>query len=422
MRYETRTQNRGRATCCLMDFRYQVRGSWLGGALLAGLAASSSAARLAASSDKAPLDRTVRIGVFGLFRPQELRVRAVPGEVLLIEAGSETLTLEGSEQADVRTAGQAVECLTSRGTIQAPVVHVAARSRDPESGDFVLAVPGKLERRFRGTLEISVGKSWLDTEAAGRDTLVPVVTMRLQTAVASVVEAESPPNAGPEALKAQAVAARSYFVAGYLAGRPRHSGFDFCDTTHCQFLRSPSGRLSPASLATFATRGMILTYHDTPVAALYSASCGGRTRTLAEAGMVTTDSSYPYFAVDCPYCARHARTWTARFEDLNAGAETVRAKALRANALSVMTGALLVQGVSSETARLRAARRVGWSVLPGNDYEVESEGGALVVRGRGAGHGLGLCQEGARGMAEAGADFRAILSYFFPNTRIGSIP
>src|SRR6266571_2973368 len=59
--------------------------------------------------------------------------------------------------------------------------------------------------------------------------------MDRETATASVVAAENTPDTPLEALKAQAVAARSYFVAG----RGRHHDFDFCDTTHCQFLREP---------------------------------------------------------------------------------------------------------------------------------------------------------------------------------------
>src|SRR5260221_13879275 len=95
--------------------------------------------------------------------------------------------------------------------------------------------------------------------------------MDVETAVASIVVAESPPHAPMEALKAQAVAARSFLAAG----KGRHSGFDFCDTTHCQFLRQPPAADSPAAQATSATRGLVLAYKGRGFAAMYSASCGG---------------------------------------------------------------------------------------------------------------------------------------------------
>ena len=72
-----------------------------------------------------------------------------------------------------------------------------------------------------------------------------MVTMDLETAVASVVAAESPPGAGLESLKAQAVVARSFLVAAH----GRHARSDFCDTTHCQFLREPPAEGSLAERA-----------------------------------------------------------------------------------------------------------------------------------------------------------------------------
>jgi peptidoglycan hydrolase-like amidase len=120
--------------------------------------------------------------------------------------------------------------------------------------------------------------------------------MDREVAVASVVAAEMPPTAPFEALKAQAVVARSYYAAGH----DRHSGFAFCDTTHCQFLRAWPDAASPAFRATRDTRGLVLEYLGQPLAALYSASCGGRTRALDET------SAYPYYSVACDFCRRHA--------------------------------------------------------------------------------------------------------------------
>jgi stage II sporulation protein D (peptidoglycan lytic transglycosylase) len=370
----------------------------------AGQEADAAGTAVVRSATTAPRT-TVRIGVFGLFRPRELVVRPAAGRVLVVWAGTEPLKLEGAEQARLRIVegaeGASLECATSHRTVRAPVVHVSGFPQDPGGSGFVLSVPGKIERRFRGTLVVSAGKPQLEAPDAGGNVLVAIVTMDFETAVASVVAAESPPGAPLEALKAQAVATRSYYVAA----RGRHRGFDFCDTTHCQFLRSPPASNDPAWVAAAATRGLILTYRGAPLTALYSASCGGRTRTLAEVGMRPDGErgGYPYFAVDCPYCSLHARTWICRIRQDGLG-----------------DGDLLRAGVSSEAARLRFARKAGWSALPGNDYDIRSEGGALVAHGRGAGHGVGMCQEGARGMAEAGADFREILMHYYPNTRLAT--
>jgi peptidoglycan hydrolase-like amidase len=144
---------------------------------------------------------------------------------------------------------------------------------------FLLRVPGRIERRFEGRLQLVLD--------AGE--VIPVVTMDIETAVASIVAAESPPGAALDSLKAQAVVARSYLVA---AG-PRHPHSDFCDTTHCQFLREPPGAASSAALATRATAGIVLVHEGRVIEALYSADCGGETREF-------TAGPYPYFAVSCP--------------------------------------------------------------------------------------------------------------------------
>ena len=64
-------------------------------------------------------------------------------------------------------------------------------------------------------------------------------------------------------------------------------------------------------------------------------------------------------------------------------------------------------------------RVLGWNMLPGYNYKVRREGDRIVVRGRGEGHGIGLCQRGANVMATMGADHRTILNYYYPNTVIG---
>ncbi|TAL07799.1 MAG: hypothetical protein EPO02_14015 [Nitrospirae bacterium] len=274
--------------------------------------------------------------------------------------------------------GSRVECRVGDRIVRASSVRISPR--DDQSPDLLLSVPGRIERRYRGSLEVRASKR----------ELTPVVLMDLEVAVASAVAAESPPDATLEALKAQAVVTRSY----YLATRGRHAGFDFCDTTHCQFLRQPPGPAHPASLAAAATEGLVLAWRDAPLAALFSANCGGRTRTLAELGIPS--DGYPYFSVECPSCRTASPSWEAQLDLKDAQP-------------------LLVEK-NVEQARLEVGRKLGWSVIPGSNFEARREGGRVVIHGRGAGHGVGLCQAGAAAMAAEGATFREILARYFPNT------
>jgi len=214
----------------------------------------------------------VAIGVFSLFHPSELLVSPASTPLLVTAAGRQFI-LEGRQSH-----------LISLGRISSPI---RVSARDGADADFRLSIPGKIERQFHGRLTVEPGDH----------KLIAVVTMDREIAVASVVAAEMPASTPIEALKAQAVVARSY----YAAAGARHDGFEFCDTTHCQFLREPPKPESPAFRAAEETRGLVLAFNGKPFAALYSASCGGQTRSLGD-----SLSGYPYYSVPCDYCRRHA--------------------------------------------------------------------------------------------------------------------
>ena len=335
------------------------------------------------SKQTAPMGETadVRIGVLGLFHPKQLTVSALRGHGLVVSAGDERIVLErssGAGSANVQLAGS--EILLQSGTRIVHTSSLAVAGRTNEIADFALAVPGKIARRYRGTLEIH--------SSGGQ--LVAVVTMDRETAVASIVAAESATETPLDALKAQAVATRSYLAAG----RGRHRDFDFCDTTHCQFLREPPAPETLVAQAVESTRDLVLAFESEPFAAMYTRSCGGRTRTPAEVGLPS--ATYPYYSVECKYCRTRPVRWSSRIS-------TEDALTLRS---------------SNEPARLRAARRLGWSVIPSNDFILKKENGQVLIEGTGQGHGIGLCQSGAKAMAAEGADFHQILSYYYPNTTV----
>jgi stage II sporulation protein D len=323
--------------------------------------------------------QAVRIGVLGLFHPRELTLSPSSGTALVVHAGAESLVLErssGMNVAHTRIAGDGVALDVGTRVLRAREITVTSRENGP--AEFTLAVPGKITRRYRGKLEL---------KPASRD-LTAVVTMDLETAVASVVAAESAADAPTEGLKALSVAARSYLVAG----RGRHHNFDFCDTTHCQFLREAPADNSAVGQAVLATRSLVIAYQSQPMAAMYSRSCSGRTRTPAQLGLPL--ASYPYYSVDCKYCRQHPSHWQSRISAEDAA--TLRR--------------------SNESSRLKLDRRLGWSAVPSNDFTLRKDGNQILLRGVGQGHGIGLCQAGAKGMAEEGASFREILAHYYPNT------
>jgi stage II sporulation protein D len=321
----------------------------------------------------------IRIGVLGLFHPRQLTLQASRKEAVILQAAGHTFVLEPGSRTTISFHISNDALILEFGDVVLRTTEVHAAARNGGAVSMLLTVPGKITRAYRGTLVLR----------ALRGEIVPIITMDLEIAVASAVEAESISDTPLEALKAQAVVARSYF----LAGGGRHSEFDFCDLTHCQFLREPPAQDSPAAVAARDTHGIVLTFEEKPFAPMFSRSCGGHTRTPAGVGL--PGGAYPYFSVLCNICYKSPYRWTRR--------------------LSLQDAALLGKG---ESGRLAVDRRLGWNTVPSNDFTSRQEGDQVVLEGVGQGHGIGLCQRGARALAANGRTFRQILNHYFPNTAL----
>jgi peptidoglycan hydrolase-like amidase len=342
--------------------------------------------RAAVPADKVACadDCTVSIGVLGLFHPRQLLVTAPADAALMVRAGSQSLVLErstGISQASIVVSGNDVTAQAGGQVLTAHQITIS--SRQGGSVVFELAVPGRIRRRYRGELAIGARASELGA----------VITMDRESAVASIVAAESSGDSPMETLKAQAVVTRSYL----LKGGGRHRDFDFCDTTHCQFLREMPNPASKAARAAAETRGLVLTYESHPFAAMYTRSCSGRTHTPPEVRL--PPGPYPYYAVDCSHCQSHPVRWSSRIAMRDAAALEP----------------------SDESARLLVVRRLGWGMVPSNDFVLTREDRNVSLKGVGQGHGIGLCQAGAKAMGEAGADFRQILRHYYPNTAVEKV-
>lgn len=322
----------------------------------------------------------LQISVLSRYRAKQMELKPSPMQALVVHVSRETFVLE----PDSSHATARIRIAAGRLSMEIDGQHVIAKSIRATgrtgAADFVLTVPGRVSRHYFGTLAI----------VADQSVLSAIVTMDLETAVASVVQAETEPQTRIEALKAQAVVTRSYFVAA----KGRHQGFDFCDLAHCQVLRGRPASGSPAARAAAATRGLILIYENKPFAAMFTRSCAGRTRTPAEDGL--SYSGYPYFPVICDSCRKNPFRWTRN--------------------ISAEDAALLAKG---ENGRLALCRRMGWNAIPSDDFTMRADGHRIALNGEGQGHGIGLCQRGAEAMAEDGATFRAILAHYFPNTNLG---
>jgi stage II sporulation protein D len=252
-----------------------------------------------------------------------------------------------------------------------------------------------------------------------------VVELRLEDYVAGVVAGEMPASFPAEAQKAQAVAARSYAltrkIEAQAAGRP----WDIGTGVRAQVLAR--GEPPPAARAAAeATQGEVLAVGMEPVEAYFHSSCGGRT----EGGLVALGRDLPYLgAVECGRCATAPRvSWTVRLEPR----ELARAAGLPGEATAVRIVARSPTGradrieveAGGRKAALSAAdlrQRLGFARLPSLAFEIREpkrEPGAFTFDGRGHGHGAGLCQWGAAGLAKEGKGYREILRHYYPGTEV----
>jgi stage II sporulation protein D len=245
------------------------------------------------------------------------------------------------------------------------------------------------------------------------------------------MRAEGTVESEPEALKALAIAIRTYALKN--RGRHATNGYDFCSTTHCQrFVGANATTSSRIADAVRATEGQVLIDdHGEPIYAYFGASCGGSTANIQDLWGVTP-ASYLRGVRD-EYCdaGPHAK-WT----DVISRADLLRAvqsdsRTDVGNRLDQVliskhddTGRaefITIEGEQRKTVRgwdfkIIVGRALGWNVLKSSRFEVGRSGSNFVFRGSGFGHGLGLCQEGAHVMAARGASYQKILEKYFPGT------
>ena len=236
-------------------------------------------------------------------------------------------------------------------------------------------------------------------------------------------------------LDVQTIVARTFAVAHL--GRHRRDGYDLCSTTHCQLYdpgRAAASRWAHAANESASrTAGTVLWFGASAASALFHADCGGHTSAAAE---VWGGGAHPYLKAipdDGPAAAAHTR-WSYEVEarqlaaavnddprtrvgrDLSAIRIVQRDQGGRA-ALVLLRGARepLVRG---EELRSVLTRRFGPRSIRSTRFEVRRSGSTFVFTGQGYGHGVGLCQAGARARIRAGARPEQVLATYYPGTQL----
>jgi stage II sporulation protein D len=305
--------------------------------------------------------------------------------------------------------------------------------------------------------------------------LAAVNSVSVETYLEGVVPSEMHPNFADEALKAQAVAARSKTLAT-LGLLHTADPFDFCADVHCQ-VYSGLSRISPStSRAVKKTAGLVLRENGRVADAVYSSVCGGHTEDVDKAWQ-TVPKNHLQGIVDGPKALRrygalddetNARQWILDSPPANCNMLrenvpdavnytrkyfrwelTLPQAELRSQVemrIGRSIGSIrellpLSRGVSGRITKLKIMGSDGEQVVEGelairkalssstlwsscffvDKKDGASEDPAFIIKGAGWGHGIGMCQTGAEGLALKGKKFDKILKHYFQKAQIKRI-
>jgi stage II sporulation protein D len=260
---------------------------------------------------------------------------------------------------------------------------------------------------------------------ARKGKLLAVAVVPLEAYVAAVLSRETPPRFQPEALAALAVAVRTYAVGA--AAKPRDTAYDVVGGVEDQVFDGMDGVAPVFREAAARTLGLVIRYRGELARTVYHSTCGGRTEDAGSAW----GKDIPYLRAQfCNDCAdspvyrweyRMAETEGRRVakalgvppgKDLRI-AVTGRTPTGRANRVRISSG-----GVSRELQAAKFRMTAGYAKVRSLKMEIVPVAGEWRFTGEGWGHGVGLCQFGANGMARRGAGFREILARYYPGTVI----
>ncbi|WP_404455690.1 stage II sporulation protein D [Oceanobacillus kapialis] len=267
--------------------------------------------------------------------------------------------------------------------------------------------------------------------AVMRSNLEKVESVPLETYVAGVVASEMPANFEMEALKAQALAARTYIVNYKLHGDITEEA-DVTDTVQHQVYKGEAElkeifgdeykeKMNKIKEAVNATKGEVLTYKKEPITPAFFSTSNGY-----------TENSEDYWKEELPYLRSVKSHWdegTPKFLDQETYSIEQVGQALSTNlpankALAIEISRTDGKRVAELTINGEAftGREVREKLkLRSSDFTIEQKDDHLVFTTKGYGHGIGMSQYGANGMAKEGKTYKDIVNHYYKGVEISTV-
>jgi stage II sporulation protein D len=285
--------------------------------------------------------------------------------------------------------------------------------------------------QYRGTLR-------LFRRSGG--SIVAVNVLPLEDYIASVVDSEMPGKFPAAAREAQALVARTYALYQMQASA-NHPFFDVHATTRSQkYLgyqyrdqnnRRLAGESRNSRKIAGRTRGMVCTFQGRIFCTYYSAVCGGRTTAGKD---VFSDAALPLKSVECRWCRDASRyRWRVDYAKSEVGSRLTQHFQSQGRPFATLQTILPTKDsagtgiaefdISDGRYRYRVSSKELRRILPSSklyspNFSIHVSAERLIIEGQGHGHGVGLCQWGARGLALSGRNAIQIIQYYYPGSNV----
>ncbi|MDY6933516.1 MAG: SpoIID/LytB domain-containing protein [Spirochaetota bacterium] len=279
-----------------------------------------------------------------------------------------------------------------------------------ESWGSPICVDGKY---YRGAIKLY--------NVLGKIYVINVVSM--SEYLYSVVPSEISSSWDIEAIKAQAVAARTYAFYHFMK---RRSMYDLDATINFQAYKGISVESGITKRAVDETCGKIVIFNNKPILAFFHSTCGGKTSD--DKYVWNGDDKIYLCEVGCDYCKDSPHY---QWKDKITLYEIRQLLKKRYGAVGIISD-IVFRKKSGRICSVIIRHKNGNVRMTGNDFRLlfsqqrvkslffsaTKVRDGLILHGHGWGHGVGMCQWGAKGMAEKGAGYKVILKHYYRGTRI----
>jgi stage II sporulation protein D len=289
--------------------------------------------------------------------------------------------------------------------------------------DAVELIPGSSpalwidDAQYRGRLRIY---------RSGKERIRIVNVLTLEDYLASVVDSEMPTAFGREARKSQCIASRTYALY-QMRQRASHPQFDLFASERSQKYRGTKYRNGRGELwagespdsreVVMQTAGLVCTFEGELFCTYFSSTCGGRTNCGTD---MFSDAASPLCGVDCEWCRDSPQyRWSRTLQP----ADRIRLRTI-GDPKSLLESRPIDRILFSNGTRdvELSANEIRENILPNRllspMFVVSMSDDETLISGRGHGHGVGLCQWGAKGLAGTGRSAIEILNHYYPGCEV----